>query len=140
MKWGGAAVTVLLVAVWIGSGWFNLGWDSKAGSMVYICMGRLGIASFSGPDPPGMTHGWQAYFSAFELQWWFECDGNDAWWSLQTPLWMPTCAALILTTAAWRLDTLARRRARVGFCPKCGYDRTGLAAGAVCPECGKLPT
>jgi hypothetical protein len=24
-------------------------------------------------------------------------------------------------------------------CPTCHYDRTGLAAGVVCPECGKLP-
>ena len=24
-----------------------------------------------------------------------------------------------------------------GTCAKCGYDRRGLAAGAVCPECGE---
>lgn len=29
-----------------------------------------------------------------------------------------------------------RRRRRAGRCPRCGYDRAGLAAGAVCPECG----
>ena len=29
-----------------------------------------------------------------------------------------------------------RRRSRAGKCPECNYDRTGLAAGAVCPECG----
>jgi hypothetical protein len=28
------------------------------------------------------------------------------------------------------------RRRRAGRCPACGYDRAGLAAGAVCPECG----
>lgn len=28
------------------------------------------------------------------------------------------------------------RRARTGRCPKCGYNRFGLGAGVVCPECG----
>ncbi len=44
-----------------------------------------------------------------------------------------------ITAAAWRFDTLARRRASLNLCPKCNYDRTGLAVGAVCPECGRLP-
>ncbi|HVU64865.1 MAG TPA: hypothetical protein VHC70_12870, partial [Phycisphaerales bacterium] len=49
--------------------------------------------------------------------------------------------ALLATTTAWRLDTLARRRARrgVNLCPKCGYDRAGIAGDAKCPECGALP-
>ena len=33
---------------------------------------------------------------------------------------------------AWRLS----RRRRRGRCANCNYDRTGLAPGAVCPECG----
>jgi len=41
-----------------------------------------------------------------------------------------------ITAVAWRLDTLARRRADRTHCPRCRYDRSGLAAGAVCPECG----
>lgn len=28
-------------------------------------------------------------------------------------------------------------RARKGRCPHCGYDRRGIAVGAVCPECGR---
>ena len=31
---------------------------------------------------------------------------------------------------------VARRRLRVGECAACGYDRRGLGAGAICPECG----
>jgi hypothetical protein len=34
--------------------------------------------------------------------------------------------------AAWR----TRPRERLGSCERCGYDRTGLAAAAKCPECG----
>jgi hypothetical protein len=55
---------------------------------------------------------------------------------LHVPLWIPASAAIGATALAWRLDTLARRRARVGLCPKCSYNRAGLAVGAVCPECG----
>ena len=54
-------------------------------------------------------------------------------------LWPIALCALGVTAFARYLDTLARRRARIGFCPKCNYDRTGLAAGAVCPECGSAP-
>lgn len=43
------------------------------------------------------------------------------------------------TLTAWRLDVLARRRARIGLCAKCHYDRAGLAASTVCPECGTAP-
>lgn len=28
---------------------------------------------------------------------------------------------------------------RAGRCQSCGYDRTGLAPGATCPECGATP-
>ncbi len=50
-------------------------------------------------------------------------------WPIPPLLWTP--AALLL-----RSGTLARRRAVTGSCPACGYDRRGLAPGAVCPECG----
>jgi hypothetical protein len=31
---------------------------------------------------------------------------------------------------------LPTRSAGLNLCPKCNYDRAGLAAGAKCPECG----
>jgi len=55
------------------------------------------------------------------------------------PIWPAVVASFFVSVAAWSLDILARRRGRLNLCPKCHYDRTGLAAGAVCPECGKLP-
>ena len=56
------------------------------------------------------------------------------------PEWQPWISAFRqalqeLAAAARRLDALATRRARLNLCPKCNYDRTGLAATAVCPEC-----
>ena len=48
------------------------------------------------------------------------------------PLWIP--AAL---TACWALIGWRRvHRRKAHECASCGYDRTGLRAGATCPECG----
>jgi hypothetical protein len=55
---------------------------------------------------------------------------------LLIPLWWLIVPPLFMTAAAWRLDLLAGRRARLNLCPTCHYDRTGLAPGAACPECG----
>jgi hypothetical protein len=54
------------------------------------------------------------------------------------------CVALaaipvVLTYLVIRLrisEGRARRRAAAGECLAYGYDRTGLAAGVACPECG----
>jgi hypothetical protein len=46
-----------------------------------------------------------------------------------------------LAWSVWRLPFAVRRyrRRRRGRCVKCGYDRTGLAPAAPCPECGTTP-
>jgi len=64
-------------------------------------------------------------------------DPTCAW--LTVPLWMPALGTLLGSAAAWRLDALARRRARLNLCPKCNYDRAGIAGDAKCPECGAMP-
>ena len=61
--------------------------------------------------------------------------------------WRPAWWGLLVNTAiystAWWITLgipgacLAWFRRRSGHCPVCGYARTGLAPGALCPECGK---
>jgi predicted amidophosphoribosyltransferase len=51
-------------------------------------------------------------------------------------------AALVLAVAiafavSWRSIRVLRRGP--GACAACGYDRRGLAEGALCPECGAGP-
>ena len=143
MKWGGAAVTVLLLVVWLGSAWWMMLWSSPtcevraSGGLLHLWTGPRGhtmpgyfsvlsIGSF--PSSPG-------WFSWCR----FVVDRSSRSFGLDFPLWIPIVVWLVPTARAWRLDTLARRRARLNLCPKCNYDRTGLAPGAVCPECGQLP-
>lgn len=49
------------------------------------------------------------------------------------PLWIPlaVCAALAMAITHRRRVAIQR-----GCCKKCGYSLAGLAANAVCPECG----
>jgi rubrerythrin len=43
--------------------------------------------------------------------------------------------AFLAAYVGWRLDV----RARTGNCPTCNYDRRGIPAASVCPECGAAP-
>ncbi len=135
-KWGGAAVTVLLVAVWIGSGWSTVIWQtSDRRFRVTLQSGRIGLAEmFAKQDPK--TSGWHFSTGDRRFDWmWARHTGRnfDARW---LPMWVPALAAAMTTAMAWRRDALARRRARQNLCSTCNYDRTGLDAAAVCPECG----
>jgi hypothetical protein len=52
-------------------------------------------------------------------------------------LWHVAAACVVLAAGiAWR----ARRATRIGSCPQCSYNLTGLASKAPCPECGRSPT
>jgi hypothetical protein len=139
IKWGGAAVTVLLVVVWIGSAVYptlcalpsGVQWGAGAGCIV------AGRDSFANGMYPAA--GW--YFSKpqWELWWLPSWSGSGAYWDFVIPLWPFVFIAALSTAVGWRLDTLARR-ARLNRCRKCDYDRAGLAADAKCPECGAAPS
>jgi hypothetical protein len=139
IKWGGAALTVLLAAVWIWSGWgfvrFPLRGDlATVGGSVSLSLGSgrftrttLGIVQY--PGWAGLA------FDGFR----YETNSGSAVTLISVPLWAPGMLSLCVTAIAWRLDTLASRRALLNLCPNCHYDRTDLAPGAACPECGAKP-
>ena len=140
VKWGGAVVTVLLVVVWIGSGWLCGFVAPSSRALTGVDRGRLGLAWFDASSEYPVNLAEANRFShglSIRLGWYSERlpDATLTW----IPLWPLLLIAMLSTLTAWRLDTLARRRARLNLCPKCDYDRTGLAAGAVCPECGVAP-
>jgi hypothetical protein len=51
-------------------------------------------------------------------------------WDCNLPLWLFLLPMLIPTTRAWLALTSPT------LCKRCHYDRAGLPADAVCPECG----
>ncbi len=136
MKWGGAGLTVLLVVVWIGSGWLEIGWSNQYSLEMYVSSGIVG-GIYDPSAPPSFSSG---VFSggAHEpsLNWRFGSGVFNKGRFMAIPLWPAVLLSLLATAAAWRADAKYLRRARVGSCAACGYDRAGLAAGAVCPECG----
>jgi hypothetical protein len=65
-----------------------------------------------------------------------QSSGHIAWNGLAFLVFLAT---LFLSIVVWRRLRRPKRRAELGQCPECGYDRRGLATDAKCPECGTLP-
>jgi hypothetical protein len=133
IKWGGAAVTVLLLVVWIGSGWF---YSIRAARIAIGCAhGSLVVApNGDGRSMPTWWWGWHFYRIPAGFDLWFSYKGEYDW---SVPLWVLIAPLGASTALAWRADARAHNaRARLNLCPKCNYDRAGIAADANCPECG----
>jgi hypothetical protein len=134
-------VTVLLIAAWLCSGWWQLDWQSATGRRLEVARGQIMYWRYGwgGTGQPTFT-GWylrrvvddSTGQHAFGM-WWRGPGINRAFASV--PLLLLAGTSLAMSAVAGRLDTLARR-ARLNLCSKCHYDRTGLPVDAVCPECG----
>ncbi len=134
-----AGLTVLLVVVWIGSRWEFLYWENMNSG--WFSVGR-GQVAFS-PPLLGASKWRDGNFFVgkrnLPFTSWFDAGIANGARFHAVPLWFPALLSLLATAAAWRFDAKYLRRVREGACSACGYDRAGLAAGAVCPECGKQP-
>ncbi len=141
-KYGGAAVTVLLVVVWMGSNGRMLWWSSSDGHALVVDRGLLQIEYPPLPNGRHLKAGWHAQRVFDGLFWWPLPRRDFGFSNFVIPFWYLVAASLTGTASAWSLDVFANRRARFKphRCPKCNYDRTGLAPGVVCPECGSKPT
>ncbi len=138
-KWGCLSLgSVMLVAAVVGHG-PNRGWcawmPSGQSNGRYVGTASAGGLRFMHFYGPNNTWGdseriYPAWIAPPGL--WTEVHRYPGGWDVSIP--MSNLATLILGAGVilWRLD---RRRAAYE-CPKCGYDRRGLAEGAVCPECG----
>ena len=127
---------VLILVVWGVSGWWGV-W-AKAGNGWEAGWSR-GVFALSTND---FLTRWSFSISTEAIQnppvfsWWFHIESSAGNWLIIIPLWAIAVPLAGITAIAWRLDTLARRRARAGLCHQCHYDRAGLPSIAPCPECG----
>jgi hypothetical protein len=139
IKWGGAAITSLLLVLWIGSWWYAVHarrvWgdiDLESGSLRITQWTLIqGIPSVTIRPAQGR---FESFYSV-------RARHRQSLVETSVALWPLIGAAILGTVLAWRLDSLARGRAHRGMnlCPKCSYDRAGIAGDAKCPECGAMP-
>jgi hypothetical protein len=135
------ALWVILGAVWLTAPWWYTDFEVSGVDVGFIRGGiRILWQNGSMNHHPG---GWrvETWSQWVWWQWWFAYESSSirqySHGTLFIPLWFP---ALLLGGLWYVLGRLERRAALGRICQKCHYDRTGLAAGAVCPECGAAPT
>ncbi len=140
IKWGGTALTVLLLVVWVGSRWWWAGVEFLPTGELFVTGGRFAIGW---QEPwsivPENYSCWMSRLWSTRFEWWF-----DAWpqpgamgrtlFTVVSPIWVIFLLAAAPTLWLWWRD---RRRAP-GMCTHCGYDLRGVAH-EVCPECGAPP-
>ena len=136
ITWGAPLVGVALVLLWwlSGSHVFNL--NGPWGASASITGGKLNVVldADAASRPEATRTGVHTYYSDYE--WWFEGGWEPRFKWIAVPLWFPLLVLVAAAERAWRADRRAQRLARTGSCLKCGYDRSGLAPDAACPECG----
>jgi hypothetical protein len=136
VRWGSFAAVVILTLVW-GASLF--GYVGYTGSLdvrgFYIGHGSFNYHDYSGAFV-WMRTGWSAGVynesptrSLIWLPHWGPRGLADR---MNAPLWIPWLLAAGFTAWRFRADRVKPLHA----CPSCGYDKTGLVAGAACPECG----
>jgi hypothetical protein len=142
LKWGGLALSLIIVLAWMACRWWRLAYAIEHGPQaISRCTLEEGTFSFSRfwvgdswreptgwslrakPDPVEYRH----------FEWWLRTFSRSLPGSeVSVPLWMPFLLVAAPTMFLWLRD---RRRVLPGHCGQCGYDLTGNTSG-VCPECG----
>jgi hypothetical protein len=134
IKWGGLSFGLLSAFLLIALE--DRIWSSKDGWWARLELFTISIGHIV-PAPPEFdpNFAWGTGKHSKAMWWEYERPTPLFWFPL---VWIPP-ACFSALPIAWWLEMREARRARVGRCPRCDYDRTGLAAGAVCPECAAAP-
>lgn len=69
IKYGGAALTLLLVVVWIGSGWVYLRSPDQTQNL-QLTRGQL-VVEWKDGVPLAHPCGYAIFIDSFEIRWWF---------------------------------------------------------------------
>ena len=132
-KWTGLVLSVLLLVVWVGSGWYGLHVRTQHWNIDLM----RGVLVFAEADPMFGPHVFVRHPLRIErlsphaqFAWWFYWNPD---YFCTAPLWCPLVGAAVPTAVLWRRD---RRFSKPVLCKQCSYDIRGVA---VCPECGARP-
>ena len=130
LAWIATIASAVLLINWIGSAWYVMMWNSTGGGSIGIASGQLGIAhSSAGLLQPG----WEFRENDDLFNWWFTWVSLKRLWFLMIPLWVPLIATTSVAAFCWHRRLWVS--SHLNRCPKCKYDRAGLAPAAACPEC-----
>jgi hypothetical protein len=141
IKWGGLVLILCMLAAWNISRFTGKGiWYRSGGFVAYFSHGSIELhwadlanGGYVAPQiEPGIHVGPGGRASVHGPHWY----SDPRLWQFILPLEVPIAVVLSATILAWLAEARIRRRAAKGFCPKCNYDRVGIAKDAVCPECG----
>jgi hypothetical protein len=145
VRWGLTGLTAAVIVAWVGSRWWVV--NLQRGDERMIFLSRGGIYCDLAPRAPMFSfhlspgfHVYSTYFDGNPSMVWrfhrFRFSGID---EVLMPLWWIALPLAAGTALAWRTPVRLALGRRRGACLTCGYARAGLAAEAVCPECGTAP-
>jgi hypothetical protein len=144
--------SLLFLALLTFSAWLTSGWGAFVINTGHICIRfqyGLMVTDWYSLARSGPLTTWYPFRPLAEPTWqmWRWGDQYDSYTEpsgrlVEVPNFaMPGWLLPVLLTGAGvpflRWGIVARRRARTGLCPACGYDMRGLTDGVRCPECGK---
>jgi hypothetical protein len=139
-KWVGLLWVAVVGAANIASVWWSVvNWQAAWG-FIWVQSGYVAVAwgDYAGLGKPGFNMFWRLP-SVMRVQWWPHLS-QTPFHSVLIPLWIPLVVVAAATALLWTADRRGTQRESGGRCPKCQYDRRGLAPDAKCPECGTIPT
>jgi hypothetical protein len=140
-KWTGLVLSVLLLTIWVVSGWYVAVARREPGAGWYLLdiHGGLFAAWYSNEsflptnEVPFRFH----RLAEPQMFWSFNYDTKRSRTGttsiVSVPIW---CFQLPLTASSawlWRRD---RRLSKPGLCKQCNYDLRGIEKDKACPECG----
>jgi hypothetical protein len=143
-RWVFLVAALLIEAAWIASGWYCGSFGPT--QHLVLSAGRGEALLLFDPEgiPAGIRRAKIQRYPRGPLEPWawkprLFRDPQDGTVDVRVPAWILLVLTATPAVVLWWPQVRAVRRRLAGRCPKCGYDRRGIAADAKCPECGTVP-
>jgi hypothetical protein len=142
--WIGAALSALIAAAWVVSGWQYVSWIwlmKGRGWRLRIAVGQFDVqyldmgadVRFATTWPGNLRYGPVTDRGRPTPRWqgWYTWELSPQGGIVKMPLWLPLLLTAAPTTWLWYRN----RRIPPGHCKNCRYNLTGITS-PICPECG----